>query len=553
MRSIQSKFALLIIVVLAVTAIAISTVSIVAVSRISSDDAKMLMTEICLEQTEELNSTLALVEQSVNTIYVYANDQLKSYDQLLEKDYTDAYLENVRKLAIDIANRTKGAMAVYFRLDAHITGNGKSGFFWSRRSEDGNFIAEEPTDLLAYDKADAEHVGWYYVPINKGEPLWMDPYFNKNLGVNMISYVIPYYMEDKLLGVIGMDIDFTGIITQVEDINLYDTGKSALISMANRKMYYSVVGQGIFEKLLSDVFYDELASDQISRVLYDYESDNVQYKLAYATLDNQMKLIVFAPLSEINANRNKLIRWCLFIMSIILICTLGVSFIFTEKLVRPLKALTAATEEYAKGNWQVEISCHTGDEIQKLTESILVMAHTTQRYISDIKWMAKQDGLTRLNNKMSFLEYQKEIKKNIDHKWDQYGLVIFDVNDLKKVNDAHGHEWGDQLIKCAGEYISSIFTQSVVFRYGGDEFAAILMGKDLKESVLLMEQFDLGLKGYLVDEERHIELTIASGLAIYPEDGQTYEEIFQVADERMYADKQSKKAARKQKKEVAAS
>jgi electron-transferring-flavoprotein dehydrogenase len=59
-----------------------------------------------------------------------------------------------------------------------------------------------------------------------------------------------------------------------------------------------------------------------------------------------------------------------------------------------------------------------------------------------------------------------------------FAVAVFDINDLKKVNDLHGHKEGDACIRAACKKICTIFDHSPVFRVGGDEFIAILSGAD---------------------------------------------------------------------------
>ena len=95
----------------------------------------------------------------------------------------------------------------------------------------------EPTDLSLYEKDDIEHVGWYYIPIEEGKSVWMEPYYNKNLDVYMISYVIPVYKNGDLLGVVGMDINFEYIIKEVDSIRTYETGHAFITNAACEILY----------------------------------------------------------------------------------------------------------------------------------------------------------------------------------------------------------------------------------------------------------------------------------------------------------------------------
>ena len=103
----------------------------------------------------------------------------------------------------------------------------EEGVFYVR-GRDGEFRQEPLTQIREYEKDDMEHVGWYYIPVKAGKPVWLTPYLNKNTGVTMISYVVPLYEQDKLLGVAGMDIDFDYISKVVSEIKIYDSGSAVL-------------------------------------------------------------------------------------------------------------------------------------------------------------------------------------------------------------------------------------------------------------------------------------------------------------------------------------
>lgn len=83
---------------------------------------------------------------------------------------------------------------MYLRFSPELT-DSQSGFFYSRERGGSDFEKQIPTDLSVYDKTDTEHVGWFYHAKENGKGIWMDPYFNKNIGVQMISYVIPIYKD----------------------------------------------------------------------------------------------------------------------------------------------------------------------------------------------------------------------------------------------------------------------------------------------------------------------------------------------------------------------
>lgn len=544
MKSIQTKFIVLIVSGLSTMALLIAGFGIWSVSKVTKEDSQDILEETCTGQTLRLDGQLKMVEQAVTTIYAYAKRELNTEKLVQDKTYMSDYTEDVRVLATDISNRTEGAISVYFRYNPDVTGGGKDGFFWSKNSVDGKLERQEPTDLFAYQSSDMAHVGWYYIPVQAGEAIWMEPYYNENLDVKMISYVIPFYQEGRLIGIIGMDVDFSVFVDIAQDIQLYNTGKAELVCMKNRTLYYSSSDNdktAVESVELSEKLYRELSNKDHNTSLGKYVFGGQDYRLAFQTLSNQMKVLVYAPVDEINAQRNRLILGCGIVMVLIFGLIIFVAVYITGRIVQPLRQLTDATERFAKGDWDISIRCYTRDEVKRLTDSITKMAEVTKSYIQEINKMAYQDGLTRVKNKACYIDYIEKLAAEEKEGDLKYAVVVFDVNSLKWVNDTYGHEEGDRLIIAASRKIGDIFSNSPIFRLGGDEFAVIMSGQDYPLRETLLQQFQNDTENCIFDEKKGIELSVASGMAVYPEDGVDYESVFRRADERMYQEKKKMK------------
>lgn len=95
--------------------------------------------------------------------------------------------------------------------------------------------------------------------------------------------------------------------------------------------------------------------------------------------------------------------------------------------------------------------------------------------------LAYSDGLTGLGNRTAYLEQLDEYKSKSDEV-DELGVVYLDVNDLKKVNDGLGHEYGDKLIRNAAKIIEQSFgVYGKAYRIGGDEFSVLIEGKNIQD------------------------------------------------------------------------
>ena len=155
------------------------------------------------------------------------------------------------------------------------------------------------------------------------------------------------------------------------------------------------------------------------------------------------------------------------------------------------------------------------------------------------KHMAYTDSLTGVKNTHAYVEKEKEVDKRIaEREIDEFGIVFFDLNDLKKVNDTKGHEAGDNYIREACHIIRMTFKHSPVFRIGGDEFVAFLEGEDYRNRKELLTAFETQIEENLYRGE----VVIASGLAVFrPGYDNSYRRVFKRADKRMYDRKGSLK------------
>ena len=122
-----------------------------------------------------------------------------------------------------------------------------------------------------------------------------------------------------------------------------------------------------------------------------------------------------------------------------------------------------------------------GDEIELLGEKLHSMHNELDNYLSFVREKANTDALTLVGNTTSYTERLKGIEEKITDKSADFSITIFDINDLKGINDYYGHQYGDLIIKAAADSLSSVFGIEDVYRIGGDEFIVIKEDIDLKQ------------------------------------------------------------------------
>jgi diguanylate cyclase (GGDEF)-like protein len=146
--------------------------------------------------------------------------------------------------------------------------------------------------------------------------------------------------------------------------------------------------------------------------------------------------------------------------------------------------------------------------------------------------MAYRDALTGVRSKLAYLDMLKDMEVRMhEGTLTEYGVMIFDLNGLKDVNDNQGHDMGDEYIRSACRLICRNYDHSPVFRIGGDEFAAILEGNDYENRETLMEDFLRSVE----ENQRDGRVVIACGMAVYdPKKDTSYNDVFRRADRHMY-------------------
>ncbi len=153
----------------------------------------------------------------------------------------------------------------------------------------------------------------------------------------------------------------------------------------------------------------------------------------------------------------------------------------------------------------------------------------------------KQDVLTGVYNKktcQNYLEYRLEKRTRVP-----FALLLIDIDNFKEVNDSWGHICGDHALIEVADTICKVFDEnSMVGRFGGDEFMVIMKNTYDKELVYnKAKKICETIKLLDVDGDPNKKITISVGISFYPDDGNEYETLMEMADKALYSVKHNGK------------
>ena len=158
----------------------------------------------------------------------------------------------------------------------------------------------------------------------------------------------------------------------------------------------------------------------------------------------------------------------------------------------------------------------------------------------ELRRIAAVDGLTGAMTRSAFsVEAQAAISIWNRHHVES-ALIVFDLDHFKLVNDGHGHGMGDEVLKTISANLSATLRPTDSFgRLGGEEFAVVLIGADLKEAVAAAERFRKLIEHTSFKANSQVRVTASFGIAALAQGIETYADWIRIADLGLYSAKRS--------------
>jgi diguanylate cyclase (GGDEF)-like protein/putative nucleotidyltransferase with HDIG domain len=197
--------------------------------------------------------------------------------------------------------------------------------------------------------------------------------------------------------------------------------------------------------------------------------------------------------------------------------------------------------------YHVEAGCYTEDHRRVLEEISRQAAAVVQNGLvfDEAYEHAMRDNLTGLANTRALQSHVTRELERARRASSQFAVVLLDLDEFKRINDDHGHVYGDYALQAVARALrETTRPYDVCVRYGGDEFVVLLAasGRAEAEQQRRRLQDAVGAIQFETAGGEIVPLNVSAGAAVFPDDGETYERLLARADRRMYRDKAQRKS-----------
>ncbi|MHB0916945.1 MAG: diguanylate cyclase [Thiobacillus sp.] len=214
--------------------------------------------------------------------------------------------------------------------------------------------------------------------------------------------------------------------------------------------------------------------------------------------------------------------------------------VLARSVTDPLDTLRQGAARLAEGKLSHRVAIHRNDELGELAAAFNAMAGQLEADQAALEQFATHDGLTGLYNHRTFYALLGDELARAQRFKRPLSLLLLDIDHFKRVNDTHGHQAGDAVLKRLGELLGrEARAIDRVCRYGGEEITVILPETDPDAATRFAERLRAAVEAQPFDvNSEPIRMTVSIGVASWPAQADSAEALVAAADTAMYAAKQ---------------
>lgn len=350
MKKISSKIVLAIIMSTVLITIIIGSINLIKGKQIVITEAKGKIQYIVDGTKKELDGTYKNMNTLANDIESIAKGLMdESVISKKDKNFIDDYEKKLHPIINNIVLSQEKGYGAYFMIDPSLYDDKLVKVICYEDADNTGKVQKSnyEFDVATFNK-DNEKIGWYFDAIKKIEGEWKVKQDSK--GNTNLSYVRPVYMKDKLLGLIGIDMNFTEYAQMIKSKKFYDTGYLCILDDKLNYIVHKSKNRDI--NLLSEnkgenkFLQDNLKNNKDGIV--EGKLDGINSYIGYAKLSTNWNMIVSIPTKEVLSNINQLNLIVLALAFIGIIGACIFALLIAKKICSPIQEVTSMLDNMRK-------------------------------------------------------------------------------------------------------------------------------------------------------------------------------------------------------------
>ena len=257
-----------------------------------------------------------------------------------------------------------------------------------------------------------------------------------------------------------------------------------------------------------------------------------------------------AIVDENSAQSGIVKRVIIFVMGIVLLSFVYLSYHVYRSIAHPIEKLKNATKEIGKGELNTKIEIDSNDEIGQLAVSFNNMTADLKKandekenLTAKLQILSLTDELTGLYNRRGFFNLSEQQLKLAKRTKEKVYMLYLDIDRFKEINDTFGHKEGDEVLKHIAMILKDCYRESdVIGRVGGDEFVVFPIGTNYETIKIVVDRLLERIDIHNRKSNKSYKLSVSIGVANYdPKNPCSLDELLNQADKLMYNQKKKNK------------
>ncbi len=414
MKRISSKIMFLIISCCIFTAFLIGGFSLYQGSKFIKAEANNKLMYMSRSYANEFSQTFERAESYVNSMHdvIIATFDMNSFRE--DPEYLGKYIDDLDPIMESFASDKNEAQGIYITFNPYLTASAYE-LWYEDLAGNGKLYKVSPETIKKYtlNYSDTDTDSWAIYPntpefmdpnnegmdylyrtMEEGKPLWFEPYKELGLDVTTISYVMPIIIDNTVIGVVGMDLNFETIKKTIQEMPVYHRGYAFLMNESADILVHPEYKSIINLKDIDEGRYSSLTLQILKKPYgsFSYSNKTKSEIMSYSKLSNGWILALVSPYEEVF----KPVRDLSYIIVLLTLAGIAISiyiaYLFSRKVSHTMDQAAAQLRYIEIGDFTQEIPeelLRGDDDLGYFIKSV----HTLQNVIRDlIKSMETKEG-----------------------------------------------------------------------------------------------------------------------------------------------------------------